>query len=56
MVNVVTGRIDGTGRVAVGIFHFPTGPDQHQLVDRRLAEGDTPVEQPEVVGKHRVTG
>jgi hypothetical protein len=56
MVDVVAGRVDGTGRDAVGILHFATGPDQHQLVDRRLAEGDTPVEQPEVVGKLRVTG
>ena len=45
MVNVIAGGVDGTGRVAVGIFHFATGPDQHQPVDRRLTEGDTPVEQ-----------
>ena len=49
MVYVVAGGIDGTGRAAVGVLHFATGPDQHQLVDRRLGEGDTPVEQPEVV-------
>jgi hypothetical protein len=29
MVDVVAGRVDGTGRVAVGILHFATGPDQH---------------------------
>jgi hypothetical protein len=56
MVNIVTGGVDGTGRVAVGILHFAAGPDQHQLVDRRLGEWDTPVEQPEVVGQHRVAG
>ena len=56
MVNVVTRGVDGTGRVAVGIFHFATGPDQHQPVDRRFAEGDAPVEQPEMIGKYRITG
>src|SRR4029078_9066745 len=56
MVNVVARGVDGTGRAAVGVFYFATGPDQHQLVDRRLGEWDTPVEQPEVVGKHRITG
>src|SRR6266850_4265635 len=53
MVNIVTGGVDGAGGVAVGIFHFSAGSDQDQLVDRGPAEGDTPVEQPEVVGQHR---
>jgi hypothetical protein len=26
IVDVVAGRVDGTGRVAVGILHFATGP------------------------------
>src|SRR5262249_55855092 len=56
IVDVVAGRIDGAGRVAVGILHLAVGSDQHQIVNRCGAEGDSPIEQPEVVGQLRVAG
>src|SRR5262245_15120051 len=56
IVDVVAGLMAGPGRVAAGILHLAAGSDQHQLVDRCGAEGDSPIEQPEVVGQRRVAG
>ena len=56
VVDVVAGRVDGSRRVAVEILDLPAGTDQHELIDRRLAERHAPVEQPEVIGEPGVSG
>lgn len=55
-MDVVPGGVHSAGRVPVDVLHLAARTHQNQAVGGGGMEGDTPVEQPEVVGQFRVTG
>lgn len=54
-VDVVPSGVDGPGRRALCVHHVATRADEHQLVNGGRTEGNTPVEQPEMIGQLRIS-